>query len=56
MSLILGGIFYGQEFNFDGLQNIGGALFMAVMNLTFGNAMTAFDVSINLRHFWPHTF
>jgi len=39
MSLTVGIVFMGQKFNQDGIQNINGANFNVMMNLSFGNAV-----------------
>jgi hypothetical protein len=45
MSLIVGVVYFGQERDQSGVQNINGAIFMILMNLFFGNALSTIDVN-----------
>ena len=44
MSLLVGIIFSGQEVNQDGVQNLNGALFMIMTNITMQNTFGVIDV------------
>jgi hypothetical protein len=44
MSLIFGCVYYGQVLDQPGIMNINGALFILIVNLSFGNLFPVIDV------------
>ena len=50
MALIIGVVYFGQEFNQDGVQNISGVLFLLITQFAFANVFGVIDVSFKLVH------
>lgn len=46
VALLIGIIFYGQTLTQDGVQNINGAIFLYLTNMTFQNVFAVINVSI----------
>ena len=45
VSFLMGIIYFGQELNKEGVQNINGALFLFLTNMTFQNVFAVINVS-----------
>lgn len=45
MALLLGVVYFQQEYNQEGIMNINGALFIILSNITFVNAFSVVNVS-----------
>ena len=45
VSFLMGIIYFGQEYNKEGVQNINGALFLLLTNMTFQNVFAVINVS-----------
>lgn len=44
MAIVIGMVYWQQELTTNGIRNINGALFTILLNLSFGNALSAIDV------------
>lgn len=45
VSLMIGLIYFGQDYDQDGVMNINGALFICISNMTFQNVFAVISVS-----------
>lgn len=48
MALITGIIYFGQEYNTEGIQNVNGAIFLMLVNQSFDNMFPVVNVSVRL--------
>lgn len=51
VSLMIGLIYFGQDYDQDGVMNINGALFICISNMTFQNVFAVITVSDYLEQF-----
>ena len=47
IALVLGMVYYDQDYNQEGVMNINGALFLICTNMTFSNVFSVVNVSKN---------